>query len=465
MKAEIIPFHTPGHKLGSGVFSSLKETFGDTLFRLDSSDEVMDFERNNSFELVLSEAEKLAAELFGANDTLFLVNGTTSGIHSMLKPLQGKIIVPRFSHVSVYTGLTFAAVEPIFMPTEFDLTWMIPKPPTVEEFNRLILAKNLSTNENKKETISTILTYPTYYGQIPNLKQISNLTIFNNGLILVDEAHGGHFHFSKLLPESAIALGADFVAQSTHKYLGSLTQTSMLHCNNKDWTPAVRKTLQHIQTTSPSLIFLAILDETRRQLAIHGNSLVEKAIELAESARARLENIPGVEVLHREAQHDPTKLVISMKKVGLRGFELEDLLRKQYGIQVEMSDYFSIVALITIGDSEQSIDRLLFAIKDIANKYRTQNEVCLDILTYPEISPGVMTLREAFYAETELVALTECQNRVSAGYLIPYPPGVPLVIPGEIITSDVIEWLHVAIKYGCEIRGFSEGKIGVIKDI
>ena len=454
---QVVPFHTPGHKLRSGVFSNIHRELGEGFFALDPSDEVESVYYDNDFEAALEDAQRLAAQLFGAEDSLFLVNGTTGGLHYLLAPTTGTVIVPRFSHQAVYSGLILSAGAVSYIPTQYDSEWQIPLPPSPEQFQSLV---------SRKQCEAVVLTYPTYYGTTPDISAIVETAGEHDVMVFLDEAHGGHFTFSSELPKSGLSYGVDAVVQSTHKTLGSFTQTSMLHSSNSLWFQKVLQARNVLQTTSPSLVFLAVLDEVRRTLAERGTLLVERSLYLAGECRKKLSRIPFIQLLPEHLQSDPTKIVFSLREIGLTGIAVERLLRTDYNIQVELSDYYNVLALITLGDTEASISRLVEALRDIVERRSHLGGIPLPQhhAEFPPLPEAVLSLRQAFFKDGEMVGLTECIGRVSGGFVTPYPPGVPVVVPGEIITPEIVEYLTWCSQIGWFVRGLEGEKLLVIKD-
>ncbi len=457
-KKGVVPFHTPGHKLRSGPFTRIAAALGSGFFALDPSDEIEDPSFDNDFELALEAAESLAAELFGAQDTVFLVNGTTGGLHYFLMPVTGTVLVPRFSHQAVYSALILSEGEGVYLPAHFDPDWLIPLPPKIQQVEKL-LAEN--------DCQAMVLTHPTYYGTVCDLARITALAKKRNVRVFVDEAHGGHFCFSPDLPPTGLECGAHGVVQSTHKTLGSFTQTSMLHSNDKAWSSKVKQSQRVLQSTSPSLVFLAVLDEVRRVLALQGGDITGQTLELAHSCATRLEQISGVELLPRHLQGDPTKIVFTLRKLGLTGIEVERILRKDYNIQVELSDYYNVLALITVGDSVDHITKLVNAVGDLAARstHLGGSGLPRHRVQVPGLPPTTHSLREAFFQEQEQIPLAEASGRVSGSFLTPYPPGVPVIVPGEQFTQDIVEYLSWCSAIGWSIRGLmAEEKVTVLKD-
>lgn len=454
----IIPFHTPGHKLRSGPFTKIEERLGSGFFALDPSDEVENPDLDHDFEAALKMAEQLAADLFGAESSLFLVNGTTGGLHYLLMPAKGSVIIPRFSHQAVYSAMMLSQGKAVYLPTAFDPEWLIPLQPTAEQIEKEL---------GRGGVEAVVLTHPTYYGTVADLESIVSCSREYGALVFADEAHGGHFKFAAELPPSALESGADAVVQSTHKTLGSFTQTSMLHANNAVWFNKAQKAQRVLQTTSPSLVFFAVLDEVRRVLAEQGQELVGQALGLAWECRSRLGEIRGVELLPGSLQGDPGKIVFSLRDLGLTGIEVERILRVDYNIQVELSDYYSVLALVTLGDTPKSIGRLVHAVRDLAGRRRHLGAKGLERcnMDMPELPPIVLNLREAFFAEQEAVPLQEAAGRVSASFLTPYPPGVPVIAPGEQFTPEIVEHLRWCISINWPVRGIVSGqKVAVLED-
>lgn len=457
-KERIVPFHTPGHKLRSGPFNEIADVLGEGFFNLDPSDEIEDANLEHQFETALERAEQLAADLFGASGTLFLVNGTTSGLHYLLMPTTGRVLIPRFSHQAVYSSLILSEAEAAYIPASYEREWMIPLAPTVPD---------ILEGADADACQVLVLTHPTYYGTVSELAELTRAAQERGMLVFVDEAHGGHFHFCKTLPAPGLQCGADAVVQSTHKTLGSFTQTSMLHSANSSWFPKIIQARQVLQTTSPSLVFLAVLDAVRAILAERGEELVGNCLELAGEAAHRLERIEGVELLPRHLQSDPTKVVFSLRSLGLTGVEVERILRSDYQIQVELSDYYNVLALISLGDTPQSVDALLRAVSDLAARKNHLGGPPLPRHSFdtPPLPPVGTNLRAAFFADRETLPLKKAEGRVSGSFLTPYPPGVPVIVPGEQFTAEITDYLRWCLNLGWPVRGILAGEnVLVLKD-
>lgn len=457
----VVPFHTPGHKLSGSIFPRLEAELGAGIFALDPSDEIESIELGHDFELALEAAQELAAQLFGASHSLFLVNGTTSGLHYLLYFVDRPVVIPRFSHLSVYTGVMLSGSEAIYLPVSFDPEWQIPLPPTPEELLQKVLDKDIG---------AAVFTHPTYYGTCGQLPELISAVQKKGAWVFVDEAHGGHFCFSPLFPVSGLEAGADGVAQSTHKALGSLTQTSMLHVRSFELYQMAKRARQILETTSPSLVFLGVLDEVRRTLSEQGRLLSERCLELGLTCYERLSKIPGVRVLPPHLRSDPTKVVFSLRELGINGIQLEGLLRREYNIQVELSDYYNVIALVTIGDTQETIEQLCRAVEQVTQRagHFGGSPLSLPQFSYPALPSVEMSMGRAVRLPVEPVSLKEAVGRVSGSFVTPYPPGVPVLVPGELITLETAEYLEWCLSLGWPIRGMEAAgetmSLSVIKD-
>lgn len=456
-RQRVIPFHTPGHKLRGDLFPRITEQLGSGLFELDPSDEIEDLMLEHDFHRALEAAQKLAAQFFGAANTLFLVSGTTSGLHYLLYFTAGPIVIPRFSHQAVYTGALLSGNQCLYIPARLDPEWQIPLPPTVEEFAQAA---------GGQQPAAAVFTHPTYYGTCGELQELVAEAHQMGAYAFIDEAHGGHFCLSHSLPASGLEAGGDGVVQSTHKTLGSLTQTSMLHAASEELYELARRARQIMETTSPSLVFLAVLDEVRRSLFERGRDLIATALELAHFCSRRLESIPGVRVLPGHLRRDPTKIVFTLRDLGLTGLQVEGLLRRDYNIQVELSDFFNVIALITLGDTEERVQRLCWAVEDLAQraKHLGGRALSLPNLGYPPLPRSAMSMAQAVRMPGENVPLKAAVGRIAAGFVTPYPPGVPLLVPGEVVSPEVVEYLEWCLSLGWSVRGLADLGISVLKD-
>lgn len=446
-KAEcFVPFHTPGHKLGREAPKSLKRWLGDTLaydlgvmYALDDLHEP---------EGALREAQMLAADVYGAKQCWFSINGTTALIETMIMSVVGEhdtVIIPREAHKSINNALVLSGATPVYLEGRYSNRWNIPLGTTVEEVSMCLQAH--------PEAKAIVLVYPNYYGIGVDIEAIVEMAHAHGVIVLVDEAHGAHLPFSEALPVEAIAAGADLVAQSTHKLVGSLTQTSILLGQGQriDYR-RVTQVHQMLQSTSPNYIFLASLDMARHQLATEGSVLVERAVILANQLRRQLMAIAGIRVmdltsLEGVTHFDLTKVLIDASELGLDGISFEKLLRKEH-IEVELVQGNHVLVLITIGDTLASIQALVQGIQRISdsmiNTIRTDNTIVPPTRTiHPLPKPVVaMTPRQAFYKGYKQISLQEAIGCISAETISYYPPGIPFLSRGEVITKEVVDYIE-----------------------
>lgn len=453
-----IAFHTPGHKQGLGAHKFLRELITAEGLRQEVSlmEELDDLHSPHS---CIMTAEILAAKLFHATEALFMVNGTTSAVQAMilatLKP-NDLVFVPRNSHRSVMSGIILSGAIPIFLPVEFSSKLKIPLNLTIETLELAI--------KKFPQAKALILTSPNYYGVAADVKKISELLHKNKMLLLVDEAHGAHLQFSEKLPPSAMDSGADLVAQSTHKILGSLTQTSMLLIGkNFADTAKIRQVASLLQTTSPNYLLLASLDIARLQTEETGAKKISHAIKLAKKLRTKIDFIEGLKTFYSVENFslDLTKITVNVENLNLTGFEAEKILRHEFKIQCELSDTANLLFLITYADTEEKIFNLISALKKLsAHKFDTPhfNYQLIDLPICQSVSP-----REIFFSTHKRVKLEESAGRICAEEITFYPPGIPILNFGEIITPEIIEYVIKTKKIGGRIIGASDVELNTIK--
>ena len=451
-KQHFVPFHTPGHKIGVEAPQLLKDWMGPALpydlgvmYALDDLHEP---------EGQLKEAQELTAELYGADYCWFSINGTTALIEAMIMGSVGPdetIIIPREAHRSVISGLVLSGAKPVYMDCQFDERWGIPLGVSLDD-----AVKTMDANPEAK---AILLVYPNYYGVGVDIVNIVKEAHKRGMIVLVDEAHGPHLPFSKNLPIEAIAAGADLVAQSTHKSVGSLTQTSwLLGQGERINKRRITQMYQMLQSTSPNYIFLASLDMARHQLATVGKDLVSRTVELSLFLRNELKKISGIttmeyrDIQNRVTNYDCTKILIDAKELGLTGVVFEQMLRKQR-IEVELVQAHHVLVLITIGDTKASVDALIKAVKTVSDEvlhgsYTTNHSLDGDfdvlgkgsaVLPDPVVR---VTPRNAMYAEREQVPLSEALHRIAGETIAYYPPGIPCVAVGEVISESVLQYIE-----------------------
>jgi arginine/lysine/ornithine decarboxylase len=467
-----VSFHTPGHKSGKGISTRFRKFVGPKIFSIDLTtlDEVDSLHKPRG---VIKEAQELAAKAYGADRSYFLVNGTTGGNQAMILAACNpgdKVLIARNAHKSVLAGLILSGAQPIFYTPRVDEHLRIMLNVTFEETTAAIDAH--------PECKVLFLTSPNYYGICADLERIVPYAHDKGLVVLVDEAHGPHLKFHPDLPASALEAGADLCVQSTHKIIGGMTQASMLHARaTRVNLTMLTNVLRFVQTTSPSYILMASLDLARMQMATEGEKLLDKAIRLASESRTRINKIPGLFCLGKETvtgtlfSHmgdlDVTKLTITVKDLGLSGYQVSQILNAKYHIQVEMADPFHILVIVSIGDRQDDLRRLVEALRDIAKEYAVPSAVsALVSEPLPVFAhDAVITPREAFFADQEYIPLDQSIGAISSEIVTVYPPGIPVLVPGEIVTGEAVTYLKRTLTLGGTVDGLDETNswIGVVK--
>ncbi len=456
----MVPFHTPGHKAGKGAPSYMTRIMGEAL-PLDLG--VM-YALDDLFEpeTYLKEAQELAAELYGAGHTFFSINGTTACIQAMIlaNVNEGEtIILPREAHRSVMGGLILSGAVPVYMESVYSEREQVSFGPSKEAVYQAI--------DEHPEAKALFLINPSYYGIAGDIEPMIRYAHEKGLVVLVDEAHGAHLRFSKDLPKQALDCGADCVAQSTHKLTGSLTQTSMLHCHKEyRHTEQVAKAMALLQSTSPNYIFLASLDAARHQLYEKGQQLLEETLRLSRQLREQLNGLPGIfsfgkEILHDAAVggFDETKITIDFSGLGLSGKEAERCLREQ-GIEVELVHGSHVLVLLTLGDTKDSAEALYQACKTISESFRGKKESPAELpLPVPR---AAVSPRAAWYAAKEPVSLEVSLHRIAGETITYYPPGIPIISPGERITEAVIQYIKEKQRQGYIPNGAQDSTLQTI---
>ncbi|MDD3203280.1 MAG: aminotransferase class I/II-fold pyridoxal phosphate-dependent enzyme [Pygmaiobacter massiliensis] len=447
----LVPFDVPGHKHGKGN-PELTAFLGEQCLSVDVNS-MKPLDNLCHPVSVIKEAEELAAAAFGAAHAFFMVGGTTSAVQAMIlaSVKSGEeIILPRNVHQSVINALVLCGAVPVYINPQTDKKLGISLGMSVADVQRTIAAHPAAK--------AILINNPTYYGICSDLATITTIAHQNGLRVLADEAHGTHFYFGKGMPISAMAAGADLAAVSMHKSGGSLTQSSLLLCGPQVNADYVRKIINLTQTTSGSYLLLSSLDISRRNLALRGEEIFEKVKNFAEYARAEINDIGDYYAYSKELVNgdsvydfDTTKLSVNTLPLGLAGIEVYDLLRDEYGIQIEFGDLGNILAYISVGDKNKNIERLISALAEIRRIYKKDNK---DMLESEYISPVVvMSPQTAFYAEKRSLPLNECAGEVCTEFVMCYPPGIPILAPGERITPEVIAYIRYAKEKGCVITG------------
>lgn len=456
-KERIVPFDVPGHKHGKGN-PELTAFLGEKCMSVDVNS-MKPLDNLCHPVSVIREAEKLAAEAFGASHAFFMVGGTTSAVQSMIMACVKageKIIMPRNVHRSAINAMILTGAIPVYVNPEVDSRLGISLGMSVKQVEKAI--------QENPDAKAILVNNPTYYGICSHLQAIVDLGHDHGMKVLVDEAHGTHFYFSDDLPLSAMAAGADMASVSMHKSGGSLTQSSFLLAGKNMNADYIRQIINLTQTTSGSYLLLSSLDISRKNLALNGQQIFSKVQQLAQYARDEINQIGdyyayGRELINGDSVYDfdITKLSVFTLDIGLAGIEVYDLLRDEYGIQIEFGDIGNILAYISVGDSEANIERLVGALSEIKRRFKKDRTGMLD---HEYINPQVvMSPQKAFYSAKESLPLAQSIDRVCSEFVMCYPPGIPILAPGERITQPVLDYIQYAKAKGCFMTGPEDMKI------
>lgn len=469
LKKDMVAFHTPGHKYGRGIDPEFLDLVGPNMFRIDLC-ELPEVDNLHDPEHVIKEAQELAADAYGADYSFFLVNGSTCGNNTMVLSVCDpgeKIIIPRNVHKSVIGGILLSGAIPIYMAANWDNELSLDHGVTPEAVE--------ATLKQHPDAKAVLVVNPTYYGVTGNIRRIAEICHSHNKPLLVDEAHGPHLRFHPDLPEDALSAGADLVVQSTHKIISGMTQSSMFHIREGYINvQRVRKVLQILQSTSPSYVLMASLDVARRQMALHGRELLSHAIDLANWARTELNTIPGVQCFGLEKLGRPgvfnldvTKLTINTRGLGISGFDCLDLLNEKFNIQSEMATLTNVLEIVTLGNNRRDMERLIWAMRAISDELQAHDleaRTTLDQqVALPDLPEAVLTPREAFYATTKRVPFEASAGHTCTEIVAPYPPGIPILVPGERITQELVDYIKVIHEHGGFINGPEDMRLHTIK--
>lgn len=447
----IVHFDVPSHKGGKGN-KILRDFLGEKCLKVDVNS-MKPLDNLCHPVSVIKEAEELAADAFGAHSAFFIVNGTTQAVQAMIMATvkeNEKIILPRNVHRSAINALVVNGAIPIYVNPGTDNKLGIPLGMSVFDVKKAI--------EQNKDAKAILVNNPTYYGICSNLKEIVKLAHENNMKVLVDEAHGTHFYFGENMPVSAMAAGADMAAVSVHKTGNSLTQSSLLlmSCNvNADY---VRQIINLTQTTSGSYLLISSLDISRQQLYLNGKQMYSKLLNHVNYARGEINKFGGYYAFGKELidnnyiyDFDETKLSIHTRDLGLAGVEVYDILRDDYDIQIEFGDIGNILAIVSAGDRELELERLLAALLDIKRKRKRDKQ---GTLSNEYISPKLlMTPKKAFFSNKKSLPLRESVGKIASEFVMCYPPGIPIIAPGELMTDEILEYILYAKEKGSFMTG------------
>jgi arginine/lysine/ornithine decarboxylase len=439
-REELVHFDVPGHK--KRLQTGLGEFMGEKILGLDAnSTKALDNLSNPDG--IIKEAEALLADAYWADHAFMLVNGSTFGVQAMIMSVcspKDKILMPRNVHKSAVNAVILSGAIPVFIDPEINTDYGIANGVSYDQ-----VKKSIQDNPDAK---AIFLINPTYFGVVSDLRAIIKLCRRRGLLVLVDEAHGAHFPFHTDFPENATALGADLATVSLHKTGGSLTQSSVLLMNERNLDVSqVRTVINLMQTTSASYLLMSSLDLARRNLELNGQKLYDGLLPLIEKAKIELGKMPGLSVITRDDingqgfyDYDESKIVIRVNDLGMTGFEVYDILKEEFGIQVELAESYVILAIVGIGDDADTISRLIEAMRVLSERHFGKKEpfklAQIDAFEKPM---SVVSPRDAFYSPKRFVNIRDSVGEICAESIMIYPPGIPLAIPGEKITQGIID--------------------------
>ncbi len=461
-KEDIYPMHMPGHKRNASLMSG-KEGQVVSLAPACQMDitEIDGFDNLGAPEGILKDALDRAARLYGADATYFLVNGSTVGL---LAGIMGctdkgdKVLVARNCHKAVYNAMYLNELRPVYLyPT----------------FNQLLgFYETMEPDKIEEALIShpdirlVIITSPTYEGIVSNIMKIADIVHKHGAILLVDEAHGAHLGFHPYFPKSALAYGADVVIQSLHKTMPAFTQTALLHSKgNRIPRERIEKYLHMLQTSSPSYVLMASMEHCISLMEDKGQTLFEEYANNLKATRERLKSLKNLTFYEgpeiEGVSMDPSKLVIGTEKTSISARELHEMLLHTYKIQLEMSSKDYGIAMTSIGDTLEGFDRLCEALKEIDDTIMHQdNTIELGKLYEWQPEMAINSIYEAANLSQENILLKQAEGRVSGGYVYQYPPGIPVLAPGERITKDILSVLMEYTSAGYEIVGLGQNAVG-----
>jgi len=452
-----LSFHMPGHKFSAGMNPLLSAYWGDEVYPADRVEVggIIDYLHAPRHTLV--EAQRLAALAVGADHSFFLVNGSTVGnLASMMATVSDgqKVIMPRASHRSVYGGLILSGAEPVYIPPVYHPQVEFPLAVSVQ-----VVADMLAAHPDAR---AVQITSPNYYGFLSDTAAIANLAHAHGIPLLVDEAHGAHLAYHPALPRSAVALGADLIVQSMHKTLGALTQSAILHLNGSLVNHALlQQVLTLLQSSSPNSLLVASLDAARQQMAVHGAELLQPALDAAQTARQQIRAIPGLwcygdELIGQDGvyAYDPTKLVIRVSETGLSGSAFMRRLRQEHNVEPEFASPKHLICSISFADNHSSLDRLIEALRAVAASAPHAHVNGTGVTVAPPALPRLaLSPRQAYFARSKRVPVAQAVGEICAENVIPYPPGIPLLMPGEVIDADTLDYLRFMLDNRISIVG------------
>jgi arginine decarboxylase len=460
-------FHVPGHKGGEGSDPGLRAALGDRTLRLDVPQDIEGIDVGPS-PTPYERAERLAAEAYGAARTWFLTNGATQGNHALclaVAPPGRRVVLQRNSHASLIDGLVLSGGVPSWVAPEYDAELGIAHGVTPEALERAL--------HREPEARAAFIVSPTYYGMAADVEACAEVAHRAGAALIVDNAWGSHFGFHAALPECPLDLGADAMLASTHKIVGSLTQSAMLHVSGSGRidVAAVSRAVRLVCSTSPSALLMASLDAARRQLAVHGEALLDRTIKAAARAREAIDAVPGCSILGQDqvgragiAGWDPLRLVIDVRETGRTGYEVAAALRNSYDVYVELPTNATLVLVLGLAQPVEALERLAHDIAETVKVIARPGEA--EAITRPPAAfehETVMPPRDAFLGPSEPVPVEHAVGRISCESVAGYPPGVPALLPGERVTAEVLTYLGELTAAGARLHGAADPTFATVR--
>lgn len=461
---DVYPLHTPGHKGGRGMQRLLRQELGGSV-QMDVSlmSELDDIHEPETY---IKEAQELAAHTYGSDACFWAVNGTSQAIHAMLLTALNpgeKLLLPRNAHRSVAGGLVLGGIEAVYLQPEYQPEFGIQMQVTVQQIETAL------AQDSKIKAV--LLTSPNYYGVAADVRAIADCCHAHNAVLLVDEAHGPHLGFSELLPPSALQCGADACAQSTHKILGAMTQCSMLHVQGErlDLQRAA-DVMSILTTTSPNYLLMASLDAARAQVQVYGKEMAASAVQAAAKLRSLCAAYSGLRVMETAdcggLQLDSTKVTVNFAAWGYSGVEVGELFREAR-VAVELVDAYNVLFLVTYADVTTDYDEALARIAAVLDKMQAQKRAPLQLAAAAKVpqTQAVLPLRDVFYRAKKAVPLAQAAGKICGEQVSFYPPGIPVLLPGELVTEEIIAYCRAQKELGLPVSGPADSSLKTIRVI
>jgi arginine decarboxylase len=462
-------FVVPGHKGGIAADPGLKEAIGVRALEMDIPAGMPGIDVGSDIELnFLQQAQELAAQAWGAKRSWFLVNGGSGGNHSVclaLAHMGTNVVVQRNAHSSTVDGMILAGLEPHFLAPEIDGELGIAHCATPEALERALDAS--------PDAIAAMITSPTYFGAVADVASLADIAHSAGIPLVVDEAWGAHLRFSSRLPAAALECGADLVLSSTHKIVGSLSQSAILHLGENSGVDehVVDRAVTLIESTSPSGLLSVSLDAARRHAVVNGEALLGQAVDSLAELRDEIRRIPGLDVLDERIvgrpgvhAYDPLRVVVDVRGTGATGHRIAELMRTEDDINIELASENVVLAAFGLGeDVAETGQRLLYGLRRAVERVGEASRDIGPFATPPPWGPTILSPREAFLGPQEVVSFAEAEGRVAAESLAAYPPGVPNVLPGERLTAPTLRYITDSVAHGGWVRGASDRSLKTIR--